>query len=406
MKIKHRLTYLKLICLLFFSFTAISFFAQETSDQLEAKRKQLEAEIEYTNQLINQTKKSKQLTVGELSLLNNRISQRNELLATLKKEIDLLDTKIQVNEQTVNKLSKELVSLKKEYAKVIYFAYKNQSDYSKLIYLFSSEDLNQAYQRWRYIEQVGTYLRTEAENIKNTEAVKTAELEELNQQKNEKNLLLDKENLQVSKLEQEKVQKDKLVRNLSGKEKQLQADLKAKEKESRKLQKKIEDIIARETKPKKEATGGGTYKMTPAEKELSTSFASNLGKLPWPIEKGMISETFGVHQHPVLKNVKTKNNGIDIATSPGTVARSVFDGVVVSVVTITTTNIAVIIKHGDYFTVYSNLDEVFVKQGDKVSTKEKIGKVHTSLKGITELHFEVWKEKALQNPAKWIVPAK
>jgi septal ring factor EnvC (AmiA/AmiB activator) len=338
--------------------------------------------------------------------LNNRISQRNELLATLKKELELLDTKIQVNEQTVSKLSKELVALKKEYAKVIYFAYKNQSDYSKLIYLFSSEDLNQAYQRWRYIEQVSSYLRNEAENIKNTEAVKTAELEELNQQKNEKNLLLDKENLQVSKLEQEKVQKDKLVKNLSGKEKQLQADLKAKEKESRQLQKKIEDIIARETKPKNEASGSGTYEMTPAEKELSTSFSSNMGKLPWPIEKGMISETFGVHQHPVLKNVKTKNNGIDIATSPGTKVRSVFDGVVVSVVPITTTNIAVIIKHGDYFTVYSNLDEVFVKQGEKVKTKEEIGAVHTSLKGITELHFEVWKEKTLQNPSKWIVPAK
>lgn len=396
-----------LLLILFWCFVGLTIgTSQETSKQLEAKRKQLEAEIEYTNKLISQTQKSKKLTVGELNLLNNRISRRNELLATLKKEIDLLDTKIQVNEQTVRKLSKELVDLKKEYAKVIYFAYKYQSDYSKLIYLFSSEDLNQAYQRWRYIEQVSSYLRNEAENIKNTETVKTAELDDLNQQKKEKSLLLDKENLQISKLEQEKVQKNKLVKNLSGKEKQLKAELKAKEKESRKLRKKIEDIIARETEPKKKATGSGTYKMTPAEKELSTSFASNFGKLPWPIEKGMISETFGVHQHAVLKNVKTKNNGINIATSPGTEARSVFNGVVVSVVPITTTNIAVIVKHGDYFTVYSNMDKVFVKQGEKVSTKEKIGAVHTNLKGITELHFEVWKEKTLQNPSKWIVPAK
>lgn len=406
METSHRLKYIKTICLLLFSLAAFSSFSQETTKQLEAKRKQLEAEIKYTNKLISETRKSKQTTVGELKLLNNRISQRNELVATLKKEIINLDTKIRVDEQTVNKLSKELIALKKEYAKVIYFAYKHQSDYNKLIYMFSSEDLNQAYQRWRYIDQVSSYLRNEAENIKNNEAVKTAELEVLNQQKNEKKRLLDKENLQVFKLEQEKVEKDKLRKNLSGKEKQLQADLKAKEKASRKLQRKIEDIIAREIKPKNKGTGKGTYALTPAEKELSASFASNKGKLPWPIEKGMISETFGVHQHPVLKNVKTKNNGVDIATSPGEEARSIFDGKVVSVVTITTSNIAVIVKHGEYFTVYSNLDEVFVKQGDKVNTKEKIGNVHTSLKNITELHFEVWKGKTLQNPASWIVPFK
>jgi murein DD-endopeptidase MepM/ murein hydrolase activator NlpD len=218
--------------------------------------------------------------------------------------------------------------------------------------------------------------------------------------------LLDKENIQVSKLEQEKVEKDKLRKNLSGKEKQLQADLKAKENESRKLRKKIEDIIARETKPKKKPTGKGTYAMTPEEKVLSDSFAANKGKLPWPTEKGIISETYGVHQHPILKNVKTKNNGVDIATSPGEEARSIFDGKVVSVVNITTTNIAVIVKHGDYFTVYSNLDKVFVKQGSTVSTKEQLGNVHTSLKGITELHFEVWKGKVLQNPSYWILHRK
>jgi len=406
MKKTYSLSYFRLICLLFFSLTALNVFAQETTSQLEAKRKQLEAEIDYTNKLIKETRKSKQITLGELRLLNNRISQRNELVATLKKEIDQLETKIIVNEQTVSKLSKKLAELKKEYTKVVYFAYKYQSGYTKLIYLFSAEDLNQAYQRWRYIDQVSSYLRDEAEKIKSTEADKTAELEVLNQQKEEKSLLLDKENLQVSKLEQEKVEKDRLRQNLSGKEKQLQAELKKKEKESQKLQKKIEDIIARETKPKKKTSGGGTYEMTPAEKELSSSFASNMNKLPWPVGKGMISETFGVHQHPVLKNVKTKNNGIDIATSPGTVARSVFDGEVVSVVTITTTNIAVIIKHGEYFTVYSNLDEVVVKQGDRVKTKEAIGTVHTSLKGITELHFEVWKGKTLQNPSKWILPSK
>ena len=385
---------------------AVAAFGQESTKQLEAKRKQLEADIAYTNKLISETRKSKQLTVGELKLLNNRLNKRNELIVTLKKEITNLDIKILVNEQTVSKLSRELEELKQEYSKVIYFAYKHHSGYDKLIYLFSAEDLNQAYQRWRYIDQVSNYLRNEADVIRNREVEKTNELELLNAQKEEKRLLLDQENIQVFQLEKEKVEKDKIRGDLAGKEKQLQADLRAKEKESRKLQKKIEDIITREINPKKKTSGTGTYALTPAEKELSSSFATNKGKLPWPIEKGMIAETFGVHQHPVLKNVKTKNNGIDIATSPGEEARSVFAGEIVSVTKITTTNVAVIIKHGEYFTVYSNLDDVFVKQGDLIDTKTSLGNVHTSLKGITELHFEVWKGRSIQNPAYWILPLK
>jgi septal ring factor EnvC (AmiA/AmiB activator) len=225
----------------------------------------------------------------------------------------------------------------------------------------------------------------------------------LNDQMTEKNKLLDKENEQVSKLEQEQAQKNSVMQSLSGKEKQLKQDLAAKEKESKKLKKKIEDIIARETAPKETKAGGKAYALTPEEKLISDNFAANKGKLPWPIERGVISETFGVHQHPVLKGVKTKNNGIDIVSAPDAQARCVFDGKVVSITSITTTNIAVIVKHGEYFTVYSNLDNVYVKQGDEVKTKEVIGRVHTSLKGNTELHFEVWMGKNTQNPAYWII---
>ena len=379
---------------------------QETAEQLESKRKQLEAEIEYTNKLIKETRKNKQVTLNELKLINNRVNQRNELIATLKKEINYLNTQIDVNNLTVRKLNKELEELKQEYARIVYFAYKHQTAYNKLIYLFSSEDLNQAYQRLRYIDQVSAFIRTESANIKERESDKVVELNKLNNQMAEKSRLLDKENVQILKLEQEKIQKDRLKQELQGKEKQLTAALKKKEKESNKLKKKIEDIIARETKPKVTKSGKKEYALSPEEIILSASFASNKGSLPWPILRGMISETFGVHQHPVLRNVKTKNNGVDIATSPGEKARSVFDGKVVSVTKITASNIAVIIKHGDYFTVYSNLDEVFVSQGDMVSTKEDLGNVHTSLKGITELHFEVWKGKTLQNPAFWILPNK
>ncbi|MEJ2593550.1 MAG: peptidoglycan DD-metalloendopeptidase family protein [bacterium] len=376
--------------------------AQESAQSLEKKRKQLEVEIQYTNQMIEQTRKSKQVTVNEVRLLNSRISKRNELLATLKKELSVLETEMDLNEHTLTNLERELKSLKKDYATVVYFAYKHRTSYNKLIYIFSAEDFNQAYQRLRYLDQVSDYIRREADKIRKLESIKTSEQQLLTAQMKEKNLLLEKESTQVSRLEQEQATKNELMQTLSGKEKQLKAELREKEKESRELKKKIEDIIARETAPKSTKTGT-TYALTPEEKLLSDNFDSNQGKLPWPTERGIISGSFGVHQHPVLKNVKTRNNGIDIVTSPGSEARCVFDGQVVSIARITTTNIAVIVKHGEFFTVYSNLDAVFVQQGDMVTSMQPIGKIHTSLKGDTELHFEVWEGKSIQNPTRWIL---
>lgn len=385
----------------FYCTLSVSLFAQQSSAELEAKRKKLEQEIEYTNKLIEQTQKSKQVTLNELKLIASRISKRNELIAVLKKEIDDLNTRITGTESNIKRLNHELDQLKEEYARVIMFAYKHQTDYNKLIYLFSAEDLNQAYQRLRYLEQIGEYIRNEADTIRHKEKTRESELAALNQQMNEKKKLLDDQNTQLSELEREQIQKDNVKKKLTGKERQLEAELREKEKESKQLAKKIEEIIARETRLKKE--GSSEYAMTPEEKQLSASFASNIGKLPWPLEKGVISETFGVHQHPVLKNVKTKNNGLSISTSENEDARAVFKGKVVSIAPISSSNIAVIIRHGEYFTVYSNLDKVFVKQGEEVETKQLIGRIHTNLKGKTELQFQVWKGKDIQDPSKWIL---
>lgn len=377
--------------------------AQGEQKQLEAKRKKLEAEIEFTNQLIDKTQQSKSATVSELQLINKKISQREELVETLKKELAYLNSQINNTESSINSLNEELENLKKDYAKVVYFAYKHKTSYNKLIFLFSAEDLNQAYQRLRYLDQVSEYIQKESINIKNKEKLKATELELLTAQKIEKKDLLNKESAQLAALGKEQSSKTSLVSSLSKKEKQLKADVKQKQKEEAKLQKQIEEIIAREIKASSKAATGTGYEMTPAEQLLSDSFESNKGKLPWPAERGVVSETFGVHQHPVLKNVKTQNNGINILTSPDIDARAVFSGKVVSITTITSSNIAVIVKHGEYFSVYSNLDEVFVVQGQQIETKQLIGKIHTNLKGKTELHFEVWKGKEIQNPESWII---
>lgn len=392
-----------------FSFIFLSFFlllpffmvSQNEKQQIEEKRKKLEKEIEYTNVLINKTRENKSSTVNEIRLLETQAERRSELVATLKREIGALSRNIDSDEAAIIRMNNNLAEVKKKYAKLVYFAYRHQTAYNKLIFLFSADDFNQAYQRLRYLDQLAAYLRKQVLHIRDLEKEKQAEINKLNKQVDEKKQLLDSENIQMAKLEQEKAQKNQLVKKLSGKEKQLKAQLKQKQKEANRLNRKIKEIIAAETKASTKA--GNKYVLTPAEKQLSANFAENKGKLPWPVERGVIAETFGVHQHPVLKYVKTKNNGINIATSSETDARCVFSGKVVSVTTITTTNKAVIVRHGDYFTVYSNLTEAFVRPGESINIKQPLGKVYTDPQGQTLLHFEVWKGKEYQNPAYWIL---
>jgi len=376
-------------------------FAQQSKGDLEKKRKKIEDEIAYTNRLLVETRKNKRNTTSEIRLINSKLNNRNELIAVLKKEVYLINNEISTTENSINNLNNDLTLLKDEYAKVIYFAYKYKTSYNKLIYLFSAEDLSQAFQRMRYLDQIGEFIRDEAKTIREKEGEKQSQLALLKEKKKEKNLILDKENHQVYKLEEEKSNKNQINSKILAQEKGLRAKLRKKEKEARTLDKKIEDIIASATgtKSKKNNT---TYSLTPEEKQLSSSFVSNKGKLPWPTARGIVSESFGVHPHPVLRNVKTKNNGVNIATSGGSDARSVYDGKVVSVTTITNNNKAVIIRHGDYFSVYSNIESVYVKSGDLIKTKQDLGRIHTTGEGKTELHFEIWKGKSKQNPAYWI----
>ncbi|PLX14044.1 MAG: hypothetical protein C0598_02310 [Marinilabiliales bacterium] len=393
--------YLFLLAITFLIFSVLS--AQESKDDLEKKRKKIEAEIDYTNKLLQETRKNKQNTLNEIKLINNKLLNRSELVATLKKETYLLDTEISSTEQSIENLNRDLINLKDEYSKVVYFAYKYKTSYNKLIYLFSADDLNQAYQRMRYLNQIGDFISKQAKEIKGNEEKKKEYLATLKEKKEQKKQLLDKENSQLYKLEVEKSKKDVVSRQILNKERQLRAELRKKQKEEKKLNKQIEDIIAKATATKTDNSGNKVYALTPAEKKLSTSFADNKGKLPWPTEKGVISEFYGVHNHPVLRGVKTKNNGINIATSKGSDARCVFEGKVVSVTKITNNNRAVIIRHGKYFSVYSNLEKVYVSAGDNVKTKEIIGKIHTTNEGNTTLHFEIWSGKTIQNPAYWII---
>jgi septal ring factor EnvC (AmiA/AmiB activator) len=403
-KVKNMMkTVIPFLVLTLFLLTATGpLFAQKNSNALKKKRKKLEKEIAYTNKLLKETRKNKKNTLYELQLLQNKITQRNELITTLKKEIAALDKKIANTRTDINLMNKNLEQLKKEYARIISFLSRHNNDLDKLVFLFSSEDMNQAYQRLRYMDEMLHYIHKQADTIQHYEKLQEKELKDLNLQKAEKKKLLVKENEQLQRIESNIAEKDKVKNSLIKKESQLRARLRQKQKDAKKLNKQIENIIVKETKVKKTPSGKTGYALSKEDQKLSTEFSKNKGRLPWPVDNGFISERFGKHPHPVLKHVEINNNGINIATSSGSNAKAVFEGKVVSVAQISNTNNAVIVKHGNWFTVYSNLDNVYVSRGDQVKTGEVLGKIPPNLKGRTELHFEVWYGKKKQNPAYWI----
>lgn len=398
-----------ILILVFFSGAAA--FAQKDRAKLEQDKKKVEEEIEYTNKLLEQTRENRKSSLNEVVILNKKIGQREKLISTISSEVQVVDYQLTLAQDSINLLEKDLQSLKDEYAKMIYYAYKNKNLYDRLIFIFSSEDFNQAYQRLKYFEYYNEYRHQQALLIQIKQKRLEIKMEELALIKGEKNQLLTTEQRQREQLTVEREEKNKSVQSLSKKEKELQKTLKEKEAAAKKLQNAIQEIIAEEIRLANERaskTGGvalksGLFALTPEEKIISDNFLSNKAKLPWPVEKGIISSTYGEHPHPVLKNVKTRNNGIDLLTEPGSTARAIFSGVVTRVMNVPNNNNVVIIRHGEFLSVYSNLDKVSVKIGEKVSTKQQIGTVFTnSADSKTELHFELWQSKTLLNPEDWL----
>ncbi|MDD4374114.1 MAG: peptidoglycan DD-metalloendopeptidase family protein [Bacteroidales bacterium] len=384
-------------------------YAQQNVKELETDKKRIEQEIAYTNKLLEETTQSKEMTFEQLLVLRSRISKRANLLATIQKQLLQVESQISRSTREIERLEKERKALRREYARMIEIAYQNRGSYNKLIFLFSANDFNQAFQRLKYLQQYAAFRRNQIEKIEEANEKIKAELLLLDQEQKKQKALLDEERREQTVLQTEQQNVDQSVKTLAQKEKQLRKTIQQKEKEAQQLQRTIERIIAEEvrraseSKTEKVPREDRLMELTPEELTLSNAFAGNKGKLPWPTERGIIASRYGSHPHPVLKKVTIKNNGLDIATQKGASARAVFDGVVVSTNTITASNIAVIIRHGDYFTVYTNLDEVFVKRGDKVKTKDLIGRIHTDKSsGKTMVHFELWKGRQIVDPAIWL----
>jgi septal ring factor EnvC (AmiA/AmiB activator) len=375
--------------------------------ELQKKKKELQKEIIYTNKLLDETAENKKASISQLLQLSKKISVREELIQTMNQEIVLIDKTIDSNQVVLDSLTNTMKLLKDEYAKILQSAYKNRSAYDQLMFVFSSEDFNQAFKRLKYLQQFTRYRKNQVLKIQFTQGeinTKITQLEAIRLSK--KNLLNSIQN-EYQKLGSEKNQKQDVVNQLQGKEKELKNQLSEKKKASQKLDKAIERIIEEEIRKAKEAAkkagkDSKGYPLTPEAKELSNSFTANQGKLPWPVLEGLITEKFGEHPHPALPGVKVQNNGIDISTTKGSVIRSIFEGEVTAVIIIPGGGKGLMIRHGEYLSVYTYFQELYVKKGDKVSTKQDLGIVVTDDDNKTNLHLEIWKNTTKLNPELWI----
>ncbi len=387
-------------------------WAQNEQQKLETQKKEIEKEIAFTNKLLEQTKKSRSTSLNQLTILKNKIGKREALITTMNAEIRELNKQILKNQETIGKLKEDIAILKEEYAEMIYHAYKNRSAHNRLMFIFAAESFNQAYQRLRYLQQYSIIRKKQAELIQATQLRLNSSTIELEKQITQKKTLLSNQQKEKKQLDLEIDEKDKTVQQLQDKENELKRTLKKKEKAATDLSKKIDAIIAENIRKAEQKAGvtktpATTYALTPEEIELAKSFSSNKGKLPWPSQRGIVSGTFGQHRHPDFKNIIINNDGINILTNEGEKIRAVFEGEVTAVISVEQFNYVVIIKHGDYRTVYTNLDVVHVKQGDKVSTKQVIGIVHTNkTESKSEFHFEVLQGRQKLNPQHWLAPKK
>ena len=377
-------------------------FSQSIKD-LEKKKKKKQQEIAYTNKLLNQTRKNKKKSLNELILLNNQISNRQQLILAITQQITRIEEKIERNTSIIQSMEDDLAKLKKEYAKLIYYSWKNKNSYDKIMFIFSADDFNQAYKRMLYFQQYTEYRQNQVEAIKETEEILKGIIADLEVEKKEKAVLIELQYKEAESLSSEKKEKSVIISHLKQEEDGLQKKLRKQRQESKKLQNAIAKIIEEAAKEAAKKVKSGSYALTPEEKLISDKFGANKGRLPWPTERGVITGSFGRHQHPVFKEVITVNNGVEISTSAGSYARAIFAGTVIQVIHLSNTNTAVMIKHGEYITVYSHLKQAIVSKGDKLTAKQKVGLIYTDTDdNKTEMELQIWKGSTKLNPSYWI----
>lgn len=383
----------------------------QSRKELEKRRDALDKQIRTTTALIEQARKEQRVTQEQLTLLESQIAARAQLIRAMDNEVRAADERIQQDVDAIAALQSDLQTLKQGYARMIAAAYRNRSAYDRLSYLFASSSFQQAFRRSRYISQLAAQRRRQAALIMETQASMDARVAALKEQRQAKAMLLSEQVQEKRKLDTDRAGQQGALASLRKEEGRLRDTQKKQEKQRRELEAAIRKAIEDAVKPKAGAgaSSGKPAKLditlTPEARELNNDFEKNKGKLPWPVEKGVITGRYGKQNHPVLKGIVIDNNGIDITTEKGAGVRAVFRGEVSSVIVLPGAGKAVIVSHGAYRTVYSNLSSVSVAKGQKVDTKQAIGSVITDDHGSVA-HIEVWKITAdgLVNvdPALWL----
>lgn len=422
------------------SFTTLQ--AQSVKD-LEAQRKAALKQLETSSKILNETKKNQKSSLNKLNILTKSINERKKLIQHIGIEISALDQEMQQLQTEKTKLERNLTELKADYVKMVREAHINRSIYAKIMFVLSADNFDQSYRRLRYLQEYADYRKRQVLKIENTKQQIIEKTNSLAENKQTKAEVASQKEQEAQKLSQDQKKEKVVLTDLKRKEKKLNADIQAQKKKANEINNKIERIIAEEirkaeekrraeerkaareeevkearenksTRSSSSGTGSRTtktvpkstpsYTMTKEESELSGSFSGNQGRLPWPVDKGFISGRFGVQSHPVLKYVTTNNKGIYIQTPARSNARAVFEGVVTQRFSVPGSNNGVIIKHGQYRTVYANLTDIFVSVGQKVSTKQSIGRIYTDgdNDNKTELYFQIWKDRSILNPEGWI----
>ena len=386
--------------------------------ELEEKKKQALENLAQTNKLLNETQKSKQGSVNKINLIKRNIKERKTVIQSLNGQIDALERNIGVLRTEKQQLEERLRYLKADYAKLIRETHVRRNHFSPLLFILSSDNAGQAYRRFRYLQEFSDYRKKQAFEIQRVTAQLAVKEKNLTNDVDKKERVLTEKEREAKKLESDRQQENKMLTQLQKKEKKLKDQQKKQQRQANELNNKIQKLIAAEIRKDEErrrqaanesAKESGkpvptTFEMSKDEKLIAGNFEKNKGRLPLPVEKGFISGHFGVQPHPVLKHVTTNNKGIYIQAPSGSSARAVFEGVVTQCFMVPGSNSAVIVKHGNYRTVYSNLTEIYVKEGDKVSTKQKIGKifVDTENDNKTELYLMIYRDTSIQNPELWL----
>ena len=412
-----------LLSLIFICMTSLIWSQGSQQEKLEERKAQIQKEIRENESLLQTVKKKEKSAVNVVIVQSTKIKLKEKLINTTEKQTKLLGNDMYINQVQINKLKKELVILKENYSEMIVKSYKSRSAESRAMFLLSSENFLQAYKRAQYMKQYTSYRKTQGEEIKTKSDKLTDFNQKLNIQKTAKQKLIAENEKERLSLEKEKKEQLKLVSVIKKDKNKISQEIRKRQQEYRTIDRQINKLIreaiaaanrkaalekakANPSAPvSKAAVSSSKIELTPEAKLIADNFRSNRGRLPYPVEKGYISLGYGNQTHPLFNTITVHNSGVEITTDRGASARAVFGGEVTSVIVLSPVNKAVMIQHGDFFTVYQNLSSVNVSKGEKVSIKQSLGKVRTNGEtGKTIIKFLILQNTTYNNPEGWLSP--